>query len=412
MMEMPLFDPFDAIMKVDPYPTYRRFLEAGAIHLGKPAMPEYPNGWYVFGFDEAKTVLRDPAFIHERNKALRQSAGSILDLTGDQQKLWEFLGNWFLLRDPPAHSALRGRVAGPFRQDNVKQLEAHIERTARSLSEQALVQGGLDMMWDYAYPLSLSVISHVLGITVPDLRWFKKNTRAMANALSIRNTTDAYAGASDALSEMTDFLRASIAERRSGQGNAGLLRDLLYPPPGAEALAEDDIVCLLSLLLFAGQETVSDAIGNGVCLFSNHPEALAWVLSDIKRMPNAVEEILRYEPPVQYTVARTAAMDTVVGETLIRRGDPVTVVLGAASRDKRTFDDPDSFDVSRQVPGDTLVFGKGIHVCLGIHLARLTLRIAFEQLFRRMPVNWRIAAAPVWRDNLSLRGPASLQITW
>jgi cytochrome P450 len=211
---------------------------------------------------------------------------------------------------------------------------------------------------------------------------------------------------------MIDFLRTNIAEQKSGRGNTGLLAHLLHPPPEAEALNEDDIVYLLSLLFFAGQETVSDAIGNGVCLFSNHPEALAWVLSDINRMPNAVEEILRYEPPVQYTVARTAAVDTVVGETLIRRGDPVTIVLGAASRDKRKFDDPDSFDASRQVSGDTLVFGKGIHVCLGIHLARLTLRIAFEQLFRRMPVNWQVAAPPVWRDNLSLRGPASLLITW
>lgn len=406
-----LFDPFDGAMHTDPYPTYRRYLDAGAVHPGKPAMPEYPEGWYVFGFDEAKEVLRNPAFIHQRNNALEEP-GSIIDRSPRHGKLWEFLGNWFLLKDPPEHTMLRGQVAAFFRQDTVKQFEAHVEGLAGRLITQALRRGGLDLMWDYAYPLSLGVITRVLGTAMPELRWFKKHTRAIANALSIRNTTEAYDEAVDALSEMKAFLKSSIAEQRSGKGNQGLLSCLLSPPPGAETLSEENIVYLMSFLLFAGQETVSDAIGNGVYLLAGHPDELAWMLSNNNRTANAVEEILRYEPPVQYAVTRTAAMDVLVGEASIRRGDPVTVVIGAASRDGRQFENPDKFDVSRQTSADTLVFGKGIHVCLGIHLARLTLRIAFEKLFRQLPENWQLAAPPVWREGLSLRGPASLQIAW
>jgi cytochrome P450 len=408
--EVDLFDPFSESMRLDPYPVYRRYLDAGAVHPGKSAMPEYPEGWYVFGFEEAKEVLRSTAFIHQRNKALMEP-GSILDLSG-RHKLWEFLGNWFLLRDPPEHTMLRGLVAGPFRQDMVRLFELHVEKLANRLVKQALGEGGLDLMWDYAYPLSLGVIAHVLGIAMPELSGFKKNTRAIANALSIRNTSAAYDEAIIALSGLEDFLKSSIAEQKSGKGNQGLLAYLLYPPPGTEAVPDESIVYLMSFLLFAGQETVSDAIGNGVYLFSSRPEALEWVMSDIGRMPNAVEEILRFEPPVQYAVTRTAAMDVVIGEKRISKGAPVTVVIGAASRDGRKFEEPDRFDVSRLTSGDTLVFGKGIHVCLGIHLARLTLRIAFNQLFRHLPRNWRLAAPPVWREGLSLRGPASLPITW
>jgi cytochrome P450 len=248
---------------------------------------------------------------------------------------------------------------------------------------------------------------------LPELHWFKKNTRAIANALSIRNTTAAYDEAIVALSGLEGFLKSSIAEQRSGKGNQGLLAYLLYPPPGTEAVPDESIVYLMSLLLFAGQETVSDAIGNGVYLLSAQPDALEWLMSDgSNRLPGAVEEILRYEPPVQYAVTRTAAMDILIGESWIRQGDPVTVVIGAASRDGRKFESPDRFDVSRQIAGDTLVFGKGIHVCLGIHLARLTLRIAFDQLLRHLPSNWRLVAPPVWREGLSLRGPASLPIAW
>ncbi len=406
-----LFDPFNEAMRIDPYPVYRRYLDAGAVHPGKPAMPEYPEGWYVFGFDEAKEVLRSPAFVHQRNKVLMEP-GSIIDLSRSHGKLWEFLGNWFLLKDPPEHTMLRGQVAAFFRQDTVRQFDAHVEGLASRLITQALREGGLDLMWDYAYPLSLGAITHVLGTTMPELHWFKKGTRAIANALSIRNTTEAYDEAVDALSEMEGFLKSSIAEQRSGKDNQGLLAYLLCPPAGAEMVTDENVVYLMSLLFFAGQETVSDAIGNGVYLLSSRPDALAWTMLDNSRIPNTVEEILRYEPPVQYAVARTATKDVMIGETLIRMGDPVTVVIGAASRDGRQFENPDRFDVSRQTSGDTLVFGKGIHVCLGIHLARLTLRIAFEQLFRHLPENWRLAAPPVWRDGLSLRGPASLQITW
>lgn len=406
-----LFDPFNGSMRIDPYPIYRRYLDAGVVHRGKPAMPEYPEGWYVFGFDEAKEVLRSPAFVHQRNKVM-MAPGSITGQSRSHEKLWEFLGNWFLLKDPPEHTMLRGQVASPFRLDKVKQLETHIEGLASRLITQALREGGLDLMWDYAYPLSLGAITHVLGTTIPELGWFKKNTRAIANALSIRNTTEAYDEAVDALSEMEGFLKACIAEQRSSKGNQGLLARLLYTPAGSEAVTDENVVYLMSLLFFAGQETVSDAIGNGVYLLSGQPNALAWLVSDNSRIPNAVEEILRYESPVQYAVARTATKDVMIGETLIRMGDPVTVVIGAAGRDGRKFENPDRFDVSRQAFGDTLVFGKGIHVCLGIHLARLTLHIAFEQLFRHLPENWRLASPPVWREGLSLRGPASLQITW
>lgn len=404
-----LFDPFEAAMKDDPYPAFRRFLDAGSVHQGKPPMPEYPGGWYVLGFHEVKTVLCSPVFIHERNKVLPSAA--VMDGPYSQQVLWEILGKWFLLRDPPSHTALRGLVAGSFRQDAVKHLEKHIEQTAARLLDQARMQGGFDLMWDYAYPLSLSVIVRVLGIPMPELRWFKSCTRAIAGAMSVRNTTEAYAGAASALAQLIEFLRECIKMQRVNGAPTGVLGQLLYPSAEGDALGEDDITVLMCFMLFAGQETVSDAIGNGVHAFAGHPGELACLQADTRRMTSAVEEVLRFQPPVQYAVTRTAAADVEIDGMLIRKGDPVTAVLAAACRDARRYPDPDRFDVLRPYAGDTLVFGKGIHACLGLHLARLTLRIAFGQFFGRLPAQWRLAEPPVWRDNLSLRGPASLKIT-
>lgn len=405
-----MFDPFDAAMKDDPYPAFRRFLDAGSVHPGKAPMPEYPGGWYVMGFHEVKTVLCSPVFIHERNKVLPSAA--VADGPHSQQSLWEILGRWFLLRDPPSHTAMRGLAAGSFRKDALKHLDKHIEQTAARLLDQARLQGGLDLMWDYAYPLSLSVVVRILGISMPELRWFKSCTRAIADAMSVRDTTEAYAGAASALAELSGFLRESIAAQRASGVPLGMLGQLLYPSAEEDALGEDDIIALMCFMLFAGQETVSDAIGNGVYTLANHPRELACLQADTQRMANAVEEVLRFEPPVQYAVTRTAAADIEIDGTLIRKGDPVTAVLAAACRDARKYPDPDRFDVLRPYTGDTLVFGKGIHACLGLHLARLTLGVAFDRFLGRLPAQWRLAAPPVWRDNLSLRGPASLKIAF
>jgi cytochrome P450 len=403
------FDPFQEALKADPYPVYRRYLEAGSIQRGKPPMPEYPESWYVFGFYEASTVLRNPDFVHDRSKVL-PSHDFAQDLPAVQQAFWGWLGKMILLRDPPSHTAQRALISRQFSQSSVQQLGDFIEAEADSLLDHAMRRNGFDLMWEFAYPLSLKVITHILGTPMPDLHWFKSCTRAIAAALSVRNSNNAYAGGATAFAELLEFLHECLAVPGSDLSSGSVLSQLQALSVDGRDLADDIIIPLMSLLLFAGQETVSDAIGNGMITLFNHPIERARLVSNPQLMSAAVEEILRFEAPVQYTVARTAATDIEIGGIRIRRGEPVTVVLGAACRDPRRYPDPDRFDVSRPSTGDTLVFGKGIHFCLGVHLARLTLRIAFSKLLTRLPSHWTITGVPTWRDNISLRGPASLLI--
>lgn len=405
------FDPFQDSLKVDPYPVYRRYLDTGSIHRGKPPMPEYPESWYVFGFHEAAVVLKSPEFIHDRSKVLPNYSFA-QELPAVQQHFWGLLGKWMLMRDPPFHAMQRVLVSGRFSRESVMQLDGFIEAEADALLDQALRRDGFDLMWEYAYPLSLKVITHILGLPMPDLHWFKSSTRVIAAALSVRNSKDAYAGAAKALSELLDYLRACQALPCSDLSAEGLMSQLQAASVEGKSLGDDDIVAMVTMLLVVGQETVSDAIGNGIYTLFNHPDERARLMATPALMSDAVEEILRFEPPLQYTVARTAATDLEVGGIGIHKGESVTVVLGAACRDPRRYPYPDRFDVSRSVGGDTLVLGKGIHFCLGAHLARLTLRIAFSKLLTRLPRHWTIPTPPDWRDNISLRGFTGLLIEY
>lgn len=404
-----LFDPFQESLTSNPYPVYRSYLDAGAIHLGKPPMPEYPESWYVFGYKEAAEVLRNPLFVHDRSAVVtdHQFAGGLPD---DQLRFWQLIGNWFLLIDPPRHTAQRSCVAHFFSRANILHVSKLIDSVANELLDSALSKGGLDVVWDYAYPLSVRIVSHLLGIPSPEIPWFKSCTRQITLALSIRDTTRAYDGAASSLVQLLHFIDVSRRECGAGNSEESVLSHLLSRF-GSEGSPDRELIdSVMTLLLVVGQETVSDSIGTGMITLFNHPEECERLRRNPELVSAAVEELLRFEPPLQYAITRTASTDILLGDVQFRQGDPVTVVLGAACRDPRRYVEPDRFDLSRTTSADTLVFGKGIHLCLGIHLARLTLEIAFSKLFTRLPAYWTISEAPTWRDNISLRGPSKLLI--
>jgi cytochrome P450 len=205
------------------------------------------------------------------------------------------------------------------------------------------------------------------------------------------------------MEEWTTELREHLAARRK-QPRDDLLSVLLAARTSDGALREHELLAMATLLLFSAQETTVDLIGNGVLALLRHPLQRRALAQDPSLMPAALEEMLRFDAPVQAAVTRTASCDLELGGKTIRAGDNVSVMLGSANHDPQVFQDPQHFDIARHHGRNSVVFGLGVHACLGAHLARLEARIAITRLLRRVPGLELASAPPRWRTNVAFRG--------
>ncbi|WKK22977.1 cytochrome P450 [Streptomyces olivoreticuli] len=376
----------------DPYPIYERMRAQGPVHrVRSEASGEF---WIVVGHEEARAALTDPRLSND----IRHSAG------------WEddggnAVGLNMVQTDPPQHTRLRKLVAKEFTTGRIEALRPRVQQIADELVDAMLPLGRADLVEAFALQLPLAVICELLGVPATDRKafhdWYLEST----------DFTRAERAAA-AAQEMTGYLAELVATKRREPGG-DLLSALAATMDEEDGLSTEEMLGMAFLLLVAGYETAANMISSGTLTLLRHPDQLAALRADWSLLENAVEEILRYEGPVETTAFRYTKEPVEIGGTTIPRGESVAVVLAAASRSPERFAEPDHFDIRRDARGH-MAFGYGIHHCLGAPLARMQGAIAFRTLLERCP-ELALDAEPAdltWRPSMMLRGLHGLPVTF
>ena len=384
--------------RADPYPRYRQLRDVAPVHRS-----DLGAVWFLTRWADCNAVLRDP----------RLGKG---DLNDDRRALFNpglpprqqtVMGNSMLFVNPPDHTRLRGLVSRGFTPRRMQDLEAHVGHMADVIVDRMAVEGDVDVMDALAFRLPVQVIGELVGVPPSDRDQFRTLVRASAAALEPGVTAEQVEDAEHAMAIMDDYFR-SLIERRRADLEHDLVSALIAARDGEDRLSEDEMVATLILLFAAGFETTTNLIGNGLLCLLRNPDQFACLRAEPGLVPSAVEEMLRFESPVQVD-ARTAFEPVEIDGHRVDTGETVVTFLGAANRDPAEFVDPERFDVARD-PNHPLSFAAGIHYCLGANLARLEGRIVFDRLVRRTAdIEW-LDDAPDWRGTLILRGVNHLHV--
>jgi cytochrome P450 len=390
----------DPANRANPYPAYDRIREHGPLDL--PAR----NLTVFSSYHDCDDVLRHPSSASDRLKstiAQRQIA------EGAEARPLGSPG--FLFLDPPDHTRLRKLVSKAFVPKVVKALEPDIEVLVDSLLDKAADAGHFDVVADLAHPLPVAVICRLLGVPLEDEPTFSHASALLAQALDpfisfTGNAPDGFEERMQAGLWLRDYLRGLVEQRRQDPGD-DLMSALIHVEESGDQLTEEEIIATCSLLLVAGHETTVNLIANAILAMLRHPSQWAALGADARRASAVVEETLRYDPPVQM-MGRIAADDMTIGEVTVPKGDTMMLLLAAAHRDPAACERPDEFDPDRESIRH-LGFGKGPHFCLGAPLARLEAVVALSKVTVRFP-RVQMAGEPAYKPNLTLRGPASLEV--
>ncbi|MBL8378443.1 MAG: cytochrome P450 [Burkholderiales bacterium] len=396
------YRPEDAAFNADPFPLYRRMRDEDPCHWS-PRL----KAWVLTRYDDVRRACLDAGMSSDR---LRPFFASMP--TPEQERIRDiirYLSAWMVFRDPPDHTRLRKLTASVFNVKSMHAMRPDVEEIADWLLQRIGERTQVDFIADFAGPLPALVIMRMLGVPREDLEKVKTLSDRMALFIgSSRANPEKYDIAEAATHEMAEFFRAMIAARRT-QPRADLLSQLVNLRDETEGqLSEDELIATCILLLFAGHETTTNHIGNGLVALLGFPGEMARLRADPGLAAAAVEELLRYEGPSGAQVRVVAQATELHGKTL-RAGDRVFLLLNAANRDERAYPDPDRLDLSRDgVPH--LAFGFGTHICLGFPLARLEGQIAFPRVldrFRRIEPAWTRLN---WFDSMVFRGVSTLPI--
>jgi cytochrome P450 len=388
----------------DPYPMYARMHEGGPLHLldvdGKWA------AWAIFSHAECSSVAKDPRLSAKR----AQQMLSLLPLEsqGEFTELARLLNLWLIFMDAPEHTRLRkllNRGFSPAAVEGLRpQVEAIVDRMLTPL------QGGseVDLMREFANPMPVRIISEMLGVPQELHQTFVEWSRSIAVFRGNPDRTVEQArAAQDALIAMTDFFRKTVAERRRNKGD-DLISLLIDIEEDGEVLTEEELYAQCIALLFAGHETTRNLIGNGMYTLLKYPEATAELREKPEMIRSAVEEILRFESPVQFT-ARVLKEDIEVCGQRIPKRWSILCMLGAANRDPKQFKEPDQLNLKR-LNNQHLAFSAGPHFCIGNQLARLEGQISLLSLVLRFPKMKLAGPTPEWAATFGFRGLTSLPV--
>lgn len=392
------FNPMAPEFVEDPYPTYRRLREEDPVH-------QSPLGfWVLTRYEDVVSSLRDPRMVKEPIAAFVAARfGLPAPPTG--------MGLSMLDRDPPDHTRLRGLVSKAFTPRVIEQLRPHIQGIVNRLLDKVEGEPGMDLIEQFAYPLPVIVICEMLGVPVADHERFKGWGLDIARGLdAILLPTDSPVAerSMHARHALAAYFRELIAERRAAPRD-DMLSGLIAAEEAGDKLTEDELLATCILLLVAGHETTVNLIGNGTLALLRHPEQRKRLQEDPGLITTAVEELLRFDGPVQRT-ARIPSEDVTFGGKTIGKGEMVMPFIGAADRDPRQFPDPDRLDLGR-TDNRHIAFGWGIHFCIGAPLARVEGQIAINTLLKRQP-KLALAATPQHRQSLTLRGLTTLPVAF
>lgn len=396
-----VFNPILGSARKDPYPLYRRLREGDPIHRSRAV-----RGWILFRHADCQEVLRDGRFsADDRNYAAweQEHAAAIEDGLADPNEPDEPV---MLRRDPPDHTRLRALVSKAFTPRAVEKLRLRVEELTNALIDDLLRHGRFDVIADFAVPLPVTVIAEMLGIPAGDRHMFKRwsdhlvgflDPQASPGPKVLRKTAD----------EFFTYMDTIVKQRRVAPAD-DLLSALAKAEERGDHLSEQELHGTLALLLAAGNETTTNLIGNGLLALLHHPDQFARLREEPALIEQAVEELLRWDSPVQFTM-RMPMQDFDFHGRRFQKGQAVVLVLGSANRDACVFERPDTLDIAR-TENRHLSFGYGIHFCLGAQLARLEGCIALSALVRRLP-DLRLASKQLqWRRLTFLRGLEALPV--
>ncbi|MFE3607564.1 cytochrome P450 family protein [Streptomyces goshikiensis] len=383
--------------QADPYAFYARLRAAGPVHLIAAPSPEHEPSWLVVGHEEARAALNHPGL----SKDWRNSDWFLSALATPANAN-------MLESDPPQHTRLRRLVAREFTARRVEALRPRVEQITHELLDAmaARPERTADLIEALAFPLPMTVICELLG--VPDLdrerfRYWSSEVVA-PTAPGPDNTPHRELGA---------YLGELVEAKAKSPGEDLLSALIRTRDEDGDSLSPDELIGMAFLLLIAGHETTVNLISNGVRALLAHPEQLADLRADYDGLlGGAVEEMLRYDGPVQNATFRYARVDVEIGGAAIPAGATVLVSLAAADRDPARFAEPDRFDIRRAAQGH-LAFGHGLHFCIGAPLARMEGHIAVRTLLERFPdLAENSDGPPIWLPGSLMRGVSRLPVRW
>ncbi|MGW4686286.1 cytochrome P450 family protein [Streptomyces sp. NPDC004244] len=382
--------------QADPYSFYAGLRAAGPVHPVGVSAPAYEPGWIVVGHEEARQALTHPDLSKDWSSSLPDVARTAANLN-------------MLESDPPRHTRLRRLVAREFTARRVEALRPRVQRVTDELTDAmaARPQRTADLVEAVAFPLPMTVICELLG--VPDLDRARFSYWSKEVVAPSGDTPDTRAHR-----ELSLYLGELVASKSEEPGEDLLSALIRTRDEDGDSLSPDELIGMAFLLLVAGHETTVHLVANGVRALLAHPDQLADLRADYEGLlDGAVEEMLRYDGPVQNATFRYARRDVEIGGTTVPAGATVLVSLAAADRDPDRFPDPDAFDI-RRAPQGHLAFGHGLHFCLGAPLARMEGRIAIRGLLERFPdlAEDPEAGPASWIGGSLMRGVTRLPVRW
>jgi len=386
------YNPLLAEVRANPYPYYAYLREHAPVYW-----VESIQSWVVSRYADVDYVMRNPQIF--------SSAGLMGTFMGDLNPVSEV--PWLMDLDPPAHTKIRKLVNKAFTPRLIAALESRVREISVQLLSDLRGRAEFDLVRDFSMPLPVIVISELLGVDAEHRANFKRWSDATIRS-TVRPTDEGErAEIRRETRAMRDYLEHVIAQRRK-EPREDLITRLVQAEEDHQTLSALEVIALTILILIAGNETTTNLIGNTVLALLNHPTEFAKVRANRALVPQLIEEVLRYDGPVQ-GVFRVAVQDVELSGTTIPAGALVFYLNGSANRDERKYADPDRFNVVRN-PQDHLAFGYGIHYCLGAQLARLEAKVALEALLFEHPPFIRTPEEITRGDGLAVRGPKTLPL--
>lgn len=384
----------------NPYPLYHRLRTVDPVHWDP-----FLHTWVVTQYEDVDYVLKH--FSAARTPTPQQLTE--LGLSG-LNVVAEVLVRQMLFLDGRAHARVRNLAASAFTRSRVLGMRSHIEDITNGLLDAVMDRGGMDVIADLGDPLPAIVTAELLGLPPSDWPQLTAWSTQFAEVLgNLQHNPDHTARVLRTIGEVTDYFRAAVREHRAHAGD-DLICAFLNAQQDGDSLTEDEVIANCIIVMTGGQETTTNLIGNGVLNLLEHPDQWELIKRDRRGVALAIEELLRFDGPIQYT-SRLAPRDVEIGGRTIRERQAVIAVLAAANRDPSRFADPDRLDLTRR-ENRHLAFASGPHACFGAPLARLEADIVFTALLTRTP-NLALQEAPHnWIENVGFRGLTSLPVTF
>lgn len=400
------YRPDDPLVLADPFPLYKRLRDEDPAHWS-PRL----KSWVLTRYADVKAVCMDATGMS--SDRLRPFFAAMP--SAEQEKIGQiirYLSLWMVFRDAPDHTRMRRLASRVFHVKSMQAMRPNVEEITAWLLERIGERTEIDFIADFAGPLPALVIMDMLGVPREDLALIKRLSDEMALFIgSARVTDEKYAVAEAATRDMADYFRAMIAARQNAADAAP--RDLLTElvrlrDPDGDRLSEDELIATCILLLFAGHETTTNHLANGMLALLSFPAEMDKLRANPQLAAAAVEELLRYDGPSNSQVRIVREQVELHGK-LLKPGDRVFIMLGAANRDERAYPNPDVLDIERDGPAH-LTFGYGAHICLGFPLARLEGQVAFPALLKHFNSIEANGGQVQWLNSPVFRGMHALPV--